>query len=879
MKPPGIVIVVATVLATLFIHSAGHAATRARPLAETVLNDSAVRLAAGAAHTCQVNGDGTVRCWGFNGNGQLGDDTTTSRLTPVTVSGLTNAVAVTAGAFHTCALIADGSVRCWGGNDRAQLGDGTTTRRLTPVSVSFLTFGFEPIRVVAIAAGRDHTCALLANGSMRCWGANNTGQLGDGTDTTRPVPVTVSGLTNAVAIAAGDVHTCALLADSRVRCWGNNGGGQLGDGTTTTRFTPAPVSAVINAVAIAAGGFHTCALLADSGVVCWGGNKSGEVGDGIIGGSRLTRVNVGVDDAVAITAGHDHTCALDFDGPRVLGAQTVTVHCWGANNTGQLGDGTTTTRASPGPVSDLTNAVAVAAGTSHTCALLADGSARCWGDNFAGQLGNGTITDSLTPTTVAGGGGSVTARDIAAGFSHTCAVRANSTIACWGGNGNGQLGDGTTTDRLTPVPASNLTNAVAIAAGDVHTCALVLPGSSVHCWGLNGNGQLGDGTTTDRLTPVLVNLFTEAVALAAGGAHTCALRAGGSVHCWGLNGSGQLGDHTTTDRLSPGQVSPLTNAVAIAAGVAYTCALLADGSARCWGFNNNGQLGDGTTTDRLAPVSVSGLTNAVAIAGGGAHTCALLADGSARCWGSNFSGQLGDGTTTGRLTPVLVSGLTNAVAIAAGDFHTCALLGDGSARCWGGNFSGQLGNGTTSQRLSPTPVTIRLLRRTPSGAVFTEFPLGNIVQIATGASHTCAIIANGSVRCWGDNAFGQIGDGTTSDQLRPVSVPSFTLNIDPRVHVNRQSRVATVQILATCEAGHRLHVEVTLIQGSLSGHGVGVGTCTGALEHYPVRVRAHGHNTFLEGPAQVEAEALIRDRGLVVDTQEWTRQVQIVSAP
>jgi alpha-tubulin suppressor-like RCC1 family protein len=825
MKVIGIVLGVTTTLLTFLSPTTSHATTRARFVAETILNDASVRISAGGRHTCQVNEDGTVRCWGANDSGQLGNGTTTTGPTvvPVLVSGINTAVAISAGAAHTCALLADGSARCWGSNFNGQIGDGTRFEdRPTPVAVSGLT------NAVAIAAGGFHTCALLADGSARCWGSNFNGQIGDGTSGgNRPTPVAVTGLTNAVAITAGGFfagHTCALLADGTARCWGFNFDGQIGDGTSGgNRPTPAAVTGLTNAVAITAGDTdagsgHTCALLADGTASCWGSNKDGEVGDGTSGGNRPT----------------------------------------------------------PVAVTGLSNVVAVAGGDAHTCALLASGTVRCWGNNTSGQLGDGS------------GGGSFTARDIAAGRNHTCAVRANSTVSCWGSNGSGQIGDGTSgVNRLSPVTVPGLSNVVAVAGGDAHTCALLASGT-VRCWGLNTSGQLGNGTFSSSLTPVPVSGLTNVVAIAAGGAlgssHTCALLADSTARCWGANGSGQLGDNTTANQSAPVLVRTLSgvffNAVAIAVGEFYTCALLADGTVNCWGANDRGQLGDDTFTGHLLPALVKGgLANAVALAGGDFHACALLADGGARCWGENGVRQLGNDFTNQKL-PSAVLNLSNAVAIAGGFLHTCALVANGGARCWGDNSVGQLGNPTTS--LTPPTVvqTLTSVKVRTGGTTFVLVGLTRAVNITAGRRHSCALIANGGVSCWGENTFGQLGLGSTvSPATSAHGVPSFTLNIDPAVTFKHNSRVTTVTVVATCEAGQQLHVDVTLTQDAASGHGVGHGECTGGLERYEVTVPAQGRNPLIEGPAAVEAEARFLDRGFVVDTQEWTREVQVVSAP
>lgn len=349
--------------------------------------------------------------------------------------------------------------------------------------------------------------------------------------------------------------------------------------------------------------------------------------------------------AVAIAAGSDHTCAL---------LETGAVYCWGDNAYGQLGDGTYEGRLSPVPVSGLAGeATDLAAFAATVCAVLDSGGAVCWGRNDHGQVGDGTLADKNLPVGVGGLSSGVAA--ISAGGSHACAVSATGTVRCWGRNNFGQIGDGTTTDRYVPTQVSGLPSAASgVSAGAGHTCALLTDGG-VLCWGYNGFGQLGDGTTTSRNAPVPVSgLSSGVVAIAAGAGHTCALLAGGGIMCWGYNGEGELGDGTTENALVPVEVLGLSSeAEAVSVGNEHTCALLSTGEAECWGGNSSGQLGIGTTETRYTPAPVTGLSGGVTAidAGSGYHTCAAAQSGVVLCWGKNDSGQLGDGTRTQRSTP------------------------------------------------------------------------------------------------------------------------------------------------------------------------------------------------------------------------------------
>ncbi len=405
-------------------------------------------------------------------------------------------------------------------------------------------------------------------------------------------------------------------------------------------------------------------------------------------------------------------------------------------------------------------ATAIAA-SQVTCAVLQGGTVACWGDNTEGELGNGSASGPLscvdtdrqcsyTPTLV-NGLDQVTA--VAAGYAHVCALQSGGTLACWGYDADGQLGDGEVNGIIvpSPTPVPGLTGVVAVSGGQSHTCALLSDGT-VDCWGSSETGQVGNGSNgVDVLSPTPVPGLTNATAISAGYSHTCALLADGTVQCWGDNGVGELGIGSTSGpdtcnsyacngcgcATTPVAVPGIANAIAIAAGTFDTCALIAGGAVECWGDNTYGQLGIGESTGpeictfrsdypcSTSPVPVSGLTGATAISLGvytSDHACAIVAGGAVQCWGWNIYGQLGDGTLSGpetcagyacSTTPVSAGGLIGVTAIVAGGGYTCAILPGGKVDCWGDASDGAVGDGPTGVGLyggngyalpSPTPV-------------------------------------------------------------------------------------------------------------------------------------------------------------------------------
>jgi len=713
-----------------------------------------VQVAVGSGDTCALLVDGTVRCWGGGGQGELGTGSNTSDSNaPVSVRGLSGVTAIASGYDQSCAVLADGTVKCWGYNNAGQLGNGSNTESDSPVTVSGLT------GATAIAAGYDFTCAVLSDGTARCWGANGNGQLGNGSTVSSNTPVTVSGISGATAIAAGQNHACAVLSDGTARCWGYNLYGQLGNGSQTSSGTPVTVSGLAGVTAIATGYEHTCALLDNGTVKCWGYSIKGQIGNGATGTVFSTPVSVSnLSGIKAIAAGTQHSCALGSDGTEV---------CWGSNSFGQLGKGSAADSATPVAVSGLSGGIDIAAGGNavHSCAVLSDGTVRCWGGNFLGQLGNGSTNGSNTPVAVVGNVlPAAGAKQAKTGGNHSCALLEDGTVQCWGYNGFGELGNGSPSNSSTPVTVSNLTGATAISTGQDHTCALLSDGT-VKCWGYNFFGQLGDGSNTNSNTPVAVSGVAGATAITTGYTHSCALLSDGTVKCWGNNGFGQLGNGSNTNSSTPVAVSNLTGATAISGGGFHSCALLADGTVKCWGDNGEGQLGNSSTTNSNTPVTVSNLTGATAISTGQYHTCAVLGDGTAKCWGRNLDGELGNGSNTDSNMPVAVSGLSGAVATAAGSNASCALLANGKVTCWGSNAYGELGNGSNTNSNTAVATSLPLTRVSWSSATTSVATIDPLAGLATpfSASSTGTSLITAT--------FGALSNSTT---LTVGIAPAFT---------------------------------------------------------------------------------------------------------
>ncbi len=625
---------------------------------------SAVRnIGSGSNHVLAVREDGTVWAWGRNNDGQLGGGSSANRASPTQVQGITNVAMTCGGDYYSMALKADGSVWAWGANYDGVLGDGTQNNSSVPIPLAALS------SVSAIACGNNHVLALRQDGTVWAWGSNAEGALGDGSTTMRLQPVQVPGLTSVVSIAAGQDFSAALKQDGTVWEWGILA--PYANPRGAPRVLPVQAAGVSGAVAIAASlnSFWLLAIQLDQQT--WWRWETG----------TTPALQDPVGNLKAAAAGYGQTLLLKSDA-------TVLAFGYNGNPFGNLGDGTTNYRQTPGPVVDISNIVQVATGTWHGLALDANGKVWSWGLDSAGQLGRGRILSRSVPADIAGLNNIV---QVSAGYNHNLAVDQDGSVWVWGDNSYGELGDGSYLGSSSPIRLSSISNVKAVAAGAFYSLALKRDGT-VWEW-----GSVLSGASADPSKPSLV--LDNAIAIAAGDVHGLALNPDGTVWAWGGNYAGQLGDGTKIDRAQPQPVAGLSDVKLIAASRTSSYAVRTDSTVMAWGENSRGQLGDGTTSERQTPVVVAGLNGVVEFSAGLAHALARKGDGSVWGWSWDYetSGELGSAPTTTLSIAAPVAGVNAIQQVSAGAYVTGLVRQDGQVLMGGKNFAGQLGDGTFAQ--------------------------------------------------------------------------------------------------------------------------------------------------------------------------------------
>ena len=610
------------------------------------------QVSAGGTHSLGLTTTGIVYAWGnnldqsFSPCGQLGDNTSVGKFTPVAVCGGLTFSQVSAGEYFSLGITTTGIAYGWGDNTGGQLGDNTIVDKSTPIAVcGGLTFS-------QISAGNNHSLGLTTTGIVYGWGANNTGALGDNTIVSKITPIAICGGLTFSQISAGNQHSLGITAGGIAYAWGNNSSGQLGDSTLVSRLTPVAVCGGLTFSQVVAGTSYSLGITRLGVVYAWGTNFSGQIGVNkplsvsspisVVGGLNFCQ----------ISAGYGSLVTQGFS----LGVTTNGVaYAWGIGTGGVKGDNITECRITPVAVCGGLIFSQISTGRDHTLGITTSGIAYAWGTNGVGQLGDDTITAKCTPIAVCGG---LTFSQISAGNQFSLGITTTGVAYGWGTNATGQLGDNTIVSKRTPVAVCGGLTFSQLSAGrgsSGFSLGITTTGIA-YAWGVNTNGQLGDNSITSRITPVAVCGGLTFSQISAGGSHSLGITTTGIAYAWGLNTNGQLGDNSITSRITPVEVCGGLTFSQISAGDSYCLGITTTGVAYGWGLNTNGQLGDNTTVSKRTPIAVCGGLTFSRISAGGGHSLGITTTGEAYAWGVNGSGQLGDGANY-FVTPTAVCNL------------------------------------------------------------------------------------------------------------------------------------------------------------------------------------------------------------------------------
>lgn len=757
---------------------------------------------------CGITTSGVLKCWGSNNYGQVGDNSTVDKPSPTVIDAGTTYSFVNVADDNACGITTAGVLKCWGNNGYGQLGDGTGLNKLVPTIID------PGVNYTTIATGQT-TCGITSLNVLKCWGYNLDGSVGDNTLVNKLSPTVIDAGTNYSKITLDNsslnLSTCGITSGGVLKCWGDNSYGQLGDNTTVSKKVPTVIDAGVSYASVSLFSYHACGITSGGVLKCWGYNLLGTVGNGttinqktpviIDTGQLYSQVSVGNSTICGITISNKLKCwGENSNGELGIGSivspQTIPVSVDPASDyssifistntfpntnfaltttgvlkalgSGNNGDSNMATNILSPILSDInldfknifSNHDYNAAAFQNFCALGLNNKLYCKGKNTYNNLGDGSAQNKANFSLV---DGDASYSYVSNSYLHSCGLTDSWIVKCWGKNTNGQLGDGTTVAQPQPKIIDSSNRYISIITANSYdllmgryssTCGITTTGV-LKCWGSNNFGNLGDGTTTNRTSPVIIDSGTSYIKIQTNALTTCGITSANKLKCWGNNGFGQIGNGTTVQNPSPQLIDSSTNysdifvppATCFAGSCMFSvCGITTANDLKCWGYNMSGVVGDGTTATKTSPVLIdSGNKYSKIFIDVNSTAYGIMTNGALKAWGSNSSYQIGDGTNTTKLTPTLIDSGTSYRTLYSNFSTVCGITSQNYLKCWGSNSSGQAGVGS----IATTQSVPALVDGT------TEYD-----DVTISGSSVCGLQKSKKLKCWGDNSYGQTNNNT-----------------------------------------------------------------------------------------------------------------------
>jgi len=585
-----------------------------------------------------------------------------------------------------------------------------------------------------ISNSENSTCMITAKGLLYCWGDNSYGKLGLGNPVQKSQSYEqiqrVDRTETYYAITMGHNFSCGILTSGFLKCMGQNNNYELGDQTNNPKYSPTLIDTSSKFKFVSTSYKTMCAITIDDQLKCWGNNLYGNVGNNSadLYIPTPTIIDLGI-KFESVSVGSGLTCAI---------TNHRDLKCWGIN----IGNGNSDPVYTPTHIDSGVKYIAVAVKENSACAITESYKLKCWGENAYGVIGDNSTVSKLTPIAI---DASTNFIRVYHGGTSVCAITDSLQRKCWGNNTWGQLGDESIQNKLTPQLLDIADSFKQIAIDDYHACA-IMQDESLKCWGNNAENALGISQTYQYNSAQPIDPTASFSSVSTGVNHSCAITTNGVLKCWGNNTYGALGDGTLIHKASPTIILSGTNFVEVAVGENHSCAITSAGQLRCWGQNSYGQVGhsSSSTANVLTPTIVDSSSTYTRIKTRANHTCGITSSGVLKCWGYNFFSQIGNNSTTNQMLPLVVDSGTSYSSIAVGEQHTCGVTSAGSLKCFGQNTNGQIGNNTTSTSVgSPTIIDQDVV-----------YSAQNNYQLG---AHTCLLLNNSQLKCWGNNGQGQLG--------------------------------------------------------------------------------------------------------------------------